>query len=87
MNCALIIGVVTVVINIFAFLKNYTGTYLWAYDITYVAGIQSYVKFKTINQRKIVLTMNGTLQNSSNLNLPADRIINLIIIDFDNGPF
>ncbi|MCL5803303.1 MAG: hypothetical protein ACYCSA_07315 [Thermoplasmataceae archaeon] len=37
-SLALIIGVVTVVINIFAFLKNYTGTYLWAYDITYVAG-------------------------------------------------
>lgn len=35
---AIIIGIVTVIINVLAFLNNYTGTYLWAYDITYVAG-------------------------------------------------
>jgi len=35
---AVIIGIVTVIINVLAFLNNYTGTYLWAYDITYVAG-------------------------------------------------
>jgi hypothetical protein len=35
---ALIIGAVTVLINVLAFLKNDTGTYLWAYDIVYAAG-------------------------------------------------
>ena len=37
-------------------------------------------------QPSYFILQNGTLQSSSNLNLPADRVINLIIIDFDNGP-
>lgn len=37
-------------------------------------------------QPSYFILQNGMLQSSSNLNLPADRVINLIIIDFDNGP-
>ncbi len=56
------------------------------YNLTLV--IQHGIVFNSSigTQPSYFVLQNGTLQNSSNLNLPADRIINLIIIDFDNGP-
>jgi len=48
---ALIIGVVTVVINTFAFLKNDAGTYLWAYDIVYAAGNSAHAVAFSFSQK------------------------------------
>lgn len=48
---ALIIGVVTIIINIFAFFKNYTGTYLWAYDIVYAAGNSAHAVAFSMSQK------------------------------------
>ncbi|WP_393972057.1 hypothetical protein OXIME_000660 [Oxyplasma meridianum] len=56
------------------------------YNITLVIQHGVIFNASTGTQPSYFILQNGSLHDASNLYLPADRVINLILIDFDNGP-
>lgn len=55
------------------------------YDLTLVITTNNYFNATVPPQPAFYVLDNGTLQSSATINLPADRLINLTIVNFDDG--
>lgn len=56
------------------------------YDLTLVITTNSIFNQSVQDQPAFFVLNNGTLQSSADIHLPANRLINLTIINYDDGP-